>query len=209
MYCGSKQCLGSALELRYCYRCNEYFSGKASETTAVLRNLKLIIIKYNTFFNGVTDGRWELRISIALKTPLPLLREKFWTTFRPNFDRSNWKEVQFSHVSCSSSVNPTPSIKSWGCISGCSNNDAAKVCAGVWESIRRESPMAWRKANDYKIATILILFCPNLCKSNHSLQWRFITLLKLHTLFIYSILCSSDIKLKLVSKFIINLYNTS
>lgn len=51
--------------------------------------------------------------------------------------RSNWLEVQFEHVSCSSSTNPTPSIKSWGCIDGdCSNNDAASVCADTGLSKR-------------------------------------------------------------------------
>jgi hypothetical protein len=45
-------------------------------------------------------------------------------------DGSNWNEVYFEQTSCGSN-NPTPPIKSWGCISGCSNNDAASVCADV------------------------------------------------------------------------------
>jgi len=46
-------------------------------------------------------------------------------------DGSNWLKVNFQHVSCGS-ANTKPAIKSWGCISGgCSNNDAAKVCANV------------------------------------------------------------------------------
>jgi len=43
-------------------------------------------------------------------------------------DGSNWKTVYFEQAACGSS-NPTPPIKSWGCISGCKNNDAASVCA--------------------------------------------------------------------------------
>jgi hypothetical protein len=69
--------------------------------------------------------------------------------------------------------------------------------------------MAWRKANDYNIATISYSILPNLCKSNHSMQIRFIKALKLHALFTCAILCSLGIKLKLVSKFMINLYKTS
>lgn len=42
-------------------------------------------------------------------------------------DGSNWDAVYFEQTTCGSS-NPTPSIKSWGCISGCSNNEAATVC---------------------------------------------------------------------------------
>ncbi|CZR68148.1 uncharacterized protein PAC_18047 [Phialocephala subalpina] len=42
-------------------------------------------------------------------------------------DGSNWKTVYFEETSCGSD-NPTPSIKSWGCISGCSNNEEATVC---------------------------------------------------------------------------------
>jgi hypothetical protein len=45
-------------------------------------------------------------------------------------DGSNWNEVYFEQTSCGS-ANPTPPIKSWGCISGCSNNDKASVCADV------------------------------------------------------------------------------
>lgn len=42
-------------------------------------------------------------------------------------DGSNWLAANFEETSCGS-ANPTPSIKSWGCISGCSNNEAASVC---------------------------------------------------------------------------------
>ncbi|KAF8849747.1 hypothetical protein BDZ45DRAFT_771808 [Acephala macrosclerotiorum] len=42
-------------------------------------------------------------------------------------DGSNWKTVNFQETSCGSN-NPTPPIKSWGCISGCSNNEKATVC---------------------------------------------------------------------------------
>jgi hypothetical protein len=41
-------------------------------------------------------------------------------------DGSNWYTMYFEQTSCGS-ANPTPSIKSWGCISGCSNNEAATV----------------------------------------------------------------------------------
>jgi len=43
---------------------------------------------------------------------------------------SNWLEVYFEETSCGSN-NPTPPVKSWGCVSGCSNNDKASVCADV------------------------------------------------------------------------------
>jgi hypothetical protein len=69
--------------------------------------------------------------------------------------------------------------------------------------------MAWRKANDYEIATISDYILSSLFKFNHSMQLRFIKLLKLHTLFTFAIFCSLDLKLKVVSKFMINLYNTS
>lgn len=42
-------------------------------------------------------------------------------------DGSNWYKTYFEKTSCGSS-NPTPSIKSWGCISGCSNSDVGTVC---------------------------------------------------------------------------------
>ncbi|KIN00752.1 glycoside hydrolase family 45 protein [Oidiodendron maius Zn] len=42
-------------------------------------------------------------------------------------DGSNWYEVYFEQTSCGTN-NPTPPVKSWGCISGCSNNEAATVC---------------------------------------------------------------------------------
>jgi len=42
-------------------------------------------------------------------------------------DGSNWYKTYFEETSCGSS-NPTPSIKSWGCISGCSNSDVGTVC---------------------------------------------------------------------------------
>ncbi|PMD28029.1 glycoside hydrolase family 45 protein [Hyaloscypha hepaticicola] len=75
---------------------------------------------------NVLGQHWNFDIAIdAMST------SQYDTFFNGVTDGSNWLEVQFSHVSCSSSVNPTPSIKSWGCISGCSNNDAASVCADV------------------------------------------------------------------------------
>jgi len=42
-------------------------------------------------------------------------------------DGSNWYETYFEETTCGDD-NPTPSITSWGCISGCSNNEAATVC---------------------------------------------------------------------------------
>jgi len=54
--------------------------------------------------------------------------EQYSTFFNGVTDGSNWNEVQFQQTSCSSSTNPTPSIASFGCISDCSNNDAAGVC---------------------------------------------------------------------------------
>jgi hypothetical protein len=42
-------------------------------------------------------------------------------------DGSNWYTTYFEETSCGS-ANPTPSIKSWGCVSGCSNNEGATVC---------------------------------------------------------------------------------
>ncbi|KAI1733653.1 hypothetical protein F4680DRAFT_472004 [Xylaria scruposa] len=42
-------------------------------------------------------------------------------------DGSNWKEVWFQQTDCGAD-NPTPPTQSWGCMSGCQNNDAAGVC---------------------------------------------------------------------------------
>ncbi|KAI1751540.1 hypothetical protein F4782DRAFT_531314 [Xylaria castorea] len=42
-------------------------------------------------------------------------------------DGSNWKEVYFEQTTCGSS-NPTPPTQSWGCMSGCKNNNKAGVC---------------------------------------------------------------------------------
>ncbi|KAI0433398.1 hypothetical protein F5Y09DRAFT_351472 [Xylaria sp. FL1042] len=42
-------------------------------------------------------------------------------------DGSNWKEVYFEQTACGAE-NPTPPTESWGCMSGCSNNEAAGVC---------------------------------------------------------------------------------
>jgi hypothetical protein len=44
-------------------------------------------------------------------------------------DGSNWYKTYFEETSCDPTVNPTPPIYSWGCMSGCSINDAASVCA--------------------------------------------------------------------------------
>jgi len=54
--------------------------------------------------------------------------EQYSTFFNGVTDGSNWDEVQFQQTSCISSTNPTPSVASFGCINGCSNNDAASVC---------------------------------------------------------------------------------
>jgi hypothetical protein len=62
--------------------------------------------QYNTFFEGVTDGR-------------------------------NWYQVNFEQVGCGS-ANPTPPIKSWGCVSECSNNEKATVCQSTGFSKRGE-----------------------------------------------------------------------
>ncbi|KAH8168154.1 hypothetical protein CIB48_g82 [Xylaria polymorpha] len=43
-------------------------------------------------------------------------------------DGSNWRETYFEQTDCDGDVNPTPPFQSWGCMSGCSNNDAAGVC---------------------------------------------------------------------------------
>jgi len=69
---------------------------------------------------------WHFDIAVdAMST------SQYSTFFNGVTDGSNWEEVQFEHVSCTS-ANPTPSIKSWGCVSGsCSNNDGAQVCASV------------------------------------------------------------------------------
>ncbi|KAI1351210.1 hypothetical protein F5Y01DRAFT_283729 [Xylaria sp. FL0043] len=42
-------------------------------------------------------------------------------------DGSNWRETYFEQTDCGLE-NPTPLTKSWGCMSGCSNNEAAHVC---------------------------------------------------------------------------------
>jgi len=55
---------------------------------------------------------------------------QYSTFFQGVTDGSNWNEVQFQQASCTS-ASPTPGIESWGCISGCKNNDAASVCAST------------------------------------------------------------------------------
>ena len=42
-------------------------------------------------------------------------------------DGSNWYQVYFEQTDCGDS-NPAPPVKNWGCVSGCSNNEAATVC---------------------------------------------------------------------------------
>jgi len=48
-------------------------------------------------------------------------------------DGSNWYKANFQRTSCGS-ANPTPSIKGWGCMSGCSNQQSATVCQGTGHS---------------------------------------------------------------------------
>jgi len=50
-------------------------------------------------------------------------------------DGSNWYTVDFEETSCGDD-NPTPSVKSWGCISGCSNSDVGTVCEDTGHSRR-------------------------------------------------------------------------
>jgi len=65
---------------------------------------------------------WHFDIAIdAMST------SQYNTFFEGVTDGSNWNTVSFEKTSCGSD-NPTPAIKSWGCISGCSNNEAATVC---------------------------------------------------------------------------------
>ncbi|KAI1362739.1 hypothetical protein F5Y08DRAFT_341365 [Xylaria arbuscula] len=42
-------------------------------------------------------------------------------------DGSNWRQVYFEQTACGAE-NPTPPTYDWGCMSGCSNNEAAGVC---------------------------------------------------------------------------------
>jgi len=53
------------------------------------------------------------------------------TFFAGVTDGTNWNEVDFEQTSCSSTTNAAGSYASWGCASGCSNNDDASVCADV------------------------------------------------------------------------------
>ena len=53
------------------------------------------------------------------------------TFFNGVTDGSNWNEVEFTQVSCLSTINDAGGYQSWGCASGCPNNDAASVCADV------------------------------------------------------------------------------
>jgi len=46
-------------------------------------------------------------------------------------DGSNWYTTYFEQTDCDSSTNPTFPVKSWGCASGCSNNEGASVCAST------------------------------------------------------------------------------
>lgn len=69
---------------------------------------------------------WHFDIAVdAMST------SQYDTFFKGVTDGSNWQNTQFKQVGCDSSVNPKPSIESWGCVSGCKNNDAAAVCAGT------------------------------------------------------------------------------
>jgi hypothetical protein len=51
-------------------------------------------------------------------------------------DGSNWLTVYFSETSCGSN-NPTPPVKSWGCMSGCSNSAVGTVCENTGHSKKR------------------------------------------------------------------------
>ena len=53
-------------------------------------------------------------------------QEQYNTFFNGVTDGSNWNAVEFVQVGCAQA---RPSVKSWGCIENCSNNDAASVCA--------------------------------------------------------------------------------
>jgi len=52
-------------------------------------------------------------------------------------DGSNWLKTNFVQTSCGS-AQPTFPVKSWGCASGCSNNEKATVCQGTGFSKRGE-----------------------------------------------------------------------
>lgn len=56
---------------------------------------------------------------------------QYKTFFNGVTDGSNWNAVQFAQTSCSGSLNGAGGYKSWGCASGCSNNDKSSVCADV------------------------------------------------------------------------------
>ena len=51
--------------------------------------------------------------------------EQYSTFFNGVTDGSNWDEVHFTQVPCTESK---PSVKDWGCVEDCKNNDAAPVC---------------------------------------------------------------------------------
>jgi len=48
-------------------------------------------------------------------------------------DGSNWYTVYFEQTSCGSD-NPTPPVKSWGCVQGCSNSNVGTVCENTGHS---------------------------------------------------------------------------
>jgi len=48
-------------------------------------------------------------------------------------DGSNWYTVDFEQTSCGA-TNPTPPVKSWGCVSGCSNSKVGTACENTGHS---------------------------------------------------------------------------
>ncbi len=71
---------------------------------------------------------WHFDIAVdAMST------EQYNTFFNGVTDGSNWYKTYFEKTDCGSD-NPTPSIKSWGCISGCSNSNVGTVCENTGHS---------------------------------------------------------------------------
>ena len=83
----------------------------------------IILIKVLTSGKVNDMGQsWHFDIAIdAMST------DQYNQFFNGVTDGSNWNEVYFEQTACGA-ANPTPPVTSWGCMSGCSNNEAATVC---------------------------------------------------------------------------------
>ena len=75
--------------------------------------------QYDLFFTGVTGGRYASFLRNARKLKADVF-----------FDR-NWNTVVFQAKPCCSVTNPLPPIETWGCLTGCKNNEAAEVCKNI------------------------------------------------------------------------------